>query len=194
MLAADHFVEAMFEAAKILIAPTFPLRDHGYILLAPISLIDTLQKRVMQTGNVIAGNAHQYEQLRISAGLPGADHELTEDYIPLEANLWESVSFTKGCYIGQEIIARMESRNRLAKTLVRLRLSGPAAIGIALSDGQKNVGTLTSVAALEEGTIAALAFVKTDWAEPGTQLHLIGEDQTALTAEIMTVPSIQVKR
>ena len=78
-----------------------------------------------------------YQWLRLEAGVPegGADdqgpigRELTEDYIPLEANLWPAVSFTKGCYIGQEIIARMESRGKLARRLVGLRLEAPAEVG-----------------------------------------------------------------
>jgi len=56
-----------------------------------------------------------------------------------------AVSFTKGCYIGQEIIARMDSRHRLAKTLVCLRLSAVVPIGSELYDDEVRVGTLTSI-------------------------------------------------
>ena len=62
----------------------------------------------------------------MEAGLPEFGHELGDEYIPLEANLWNDVSFKKGCYTGQEIIARMESRQKLAKRLVGLRFDEPS--------------------------------------------------------------------
>jgi len=55
--------------------------------------------------------------LRIEQGYGAFGRELSQEYIPLETGLLDAVSFTKGCYVGQEIIARMESRGRLAKVL-----------------------------------------------------------------------------
>lgn len=100
-----------------------------------------------------------YEYLRIEAGVPRFRHELTLDYIPLEAGLWDDVSFRKGCYTGQEIIARMESRGKLAKRLVRLRASEPVEAGMAVSAGGRVVGTITSAASGPEGALA-LGYVK----------------------------------
>ena len=62
--------------------------------------------------------------MRIRAGYPAAPNEINEAYIPLEAGLNSAISFKKGCYIGQEIIARMESRGQLAKRLVKLESVG----------------------------------------------------------------------
>ncbi len=89
--------------------------------------------------------ANTYEILRIEAGLPKIDSEILEDSIPLEVGLWDEVSFEKGCYVGQEIIARMESRGRLAKQLVGIRLVSEAHPGSTLKQSGKTVGTLTSV-------------------------------------------------
>ena len=86
-----------------------------------------------------------YEILRIEAGLPKINSEILEDSIPLEVGLWDEVSFEKGCYVGQEIIARMESRGRLAKQLVGVRLGSEANSGSTLKQSGKTVGTLTSV-------------------------------------------------
>jgi aminomethyltransferase len=101
-----------------------------------------------------------FEFLRIEAGQPRLAHELTTDYIPLEANLWDDVSFTKGCYIGQEIIARMESRGKLAKKLTRLTTSSPIPSDGKLTANGKNAGTLTSTAVGPVGVVA-LGYVKT---------------------------------
>jgi aminomethyltransferase len=87
-----------------------------------------------------------YEALRIEAGLPTAGREITSEAIPLEVGLWEAVSFSKGCYIGQEIIARMESRGRQARQLVGVRLEQPAQAGAPLRQGEMLQGSLTSVA------------------------------------------------
>ena len=89
--------------------------------------------------------ADAYEILRIEAGLPKSGVEIQDDSIPLEVGLWNEVSFEKGCYVGQEIIARMESRGRLAKQLVGVRLGSEANPGSTLKQSGKTVGTLTSV-------------------------------------------------
>ena len=89
--------------------------------------------------------ADAYEILRIEAGLPKIGVEIHDDSIPLEVGLWDDVSFEKGCYVGQEIIARMERRGKLAKQLVGVRLGSEANPGSTLKQSGKTVGTLTSV-------------------------------------------------
>jgi len=86
-----------------------------------------------------------FEVLRVEAGLPKTGAEIFEDSIPLEVGLWDAVSFTKGCYVGQEIMARMESRGKLAKQLVGIMLDAEAEPGSTLKQGDRTVGTLTSV-------------------------------------------------
>ncbi len=190
-LAMHHFIEL---PSGVLASRTFPLLGDGYVLIAPAEAIPDLKRNILEQDHVESGIEADYELLRIKAGLPGPGHELTEAFIPLEANLWDSVSFTKGCYIGQEIIARMESRNRLAKTLVGLRLSAPAPTGAALSDGERNVGTLTSIAQREDGAVIGLGFVKPDLAVPGAQLQVIADGSTPVAAEVAATPLIAARR
>lgn len=87
-----------------------------------------------------------YRARRIAAGVPASGQELSEEVTPLDVGLADWVSFDKGCYIGQEVIARMESRGQRRWRLVRLTLTGEAAEGSALMDGERKAGTLTSVA------------------------------------------------
>ena len=141
-----------------------------------------LQARALGQGAVAASPA-TYEILRIEAGQPYAGHELTDDYIPLEADLWSAVSFTKGCYIGQEIIARMESRGRLAKTLVGLRLDAPVAPGAEVRCGGSLVGKVSSAAVSPWAGPVALAFVKPASAAQGTRVEVNG-----VPAEIAPFP------
>ena len=99
-----------------------------------------------------------YNVLRIRAGQPAAPE--FANAIPLEIGLYDEVSFNKGCYTGQEIIARMDSRERIARVLVRLQLSEAQAAPLdILSDGQK-IGTLTSCAQAPDGIIYGLGVVK----------------------------------
>jgi aminomethyltransferase len=126
-------------------------------------------------------DAAAYEFLRIESGRPRFGHELTPDYIPLEANLWDDVSFNKGCYIGQEIIARMESRNRLAKKLVKLTPDAPIEAGSPLTANGKNAGTLTSAAVGPNGSVA-LGYVKTAVLENNSEI-VVGETAVRIQAQ-----------
>jgi folate-binding protein YgfZ len=89
-----------------------------------------------------------YDRLRIEAGWPAMGAELTTDTIPAEAGMVsEAASFTKGCYTGQELVARIDSRGGHVPHLLRhVRLGRPAKAGDALEVDGKAVGRLTSVA------------------------------------------------
>jgi aminomethyltransferase len=82
-----------------------------------------------------------YQALRIEAGYPEFGREFSDNDIPLEVGLTYAVSFTKGCYLGQEIIARMESRARTPRRLVGVRLPHRAEVPREIPHGR-----LTSVA------------------------------------------------
>jgi folate-binding protein YgfZ len=199
-LALHQFVEHPLNNSEddlLFVTCTLSLTNSGgFILIAPAKVLDQLRESILKH-NAVMGDEATYETLRVQAGLPGPGHELTETYIPLEAGLWDSVSFTKGCYIGQEIIARMESRNKLAKTLVKLNISQGVPVGARLVDGEgRNVGTLTSVARIEDGRVIGLGFVKPDNAEPGSQLLVVGEESTNLTvaAEVVAAPLLSTRR
>jgi tRNA-modifying protein YgfZ len=101
----------------------------------------------------------------------------------LEANLWADVSFTKGCYIGQEIIARMESRGRMAKKLVTLRASEPVEPGADITADGKKVGTITSAAVGPHGPVA-LGYLKTAVLEQSSPPPVIQADTIAVSVAI----------
>jgi aminomethyltransferase len=123
----------------------------------------------------------EYEAMRIAAGYPAFPNEINEDYIPLEAGLRDAISFTKGCYIGQEIIARMESRAQLAKKLARLRITGQndtaAQPGDRLLADGAEAGVITSVSPIGD---AALGYVRSAHAQPGARLSVAGRAALAI--------------
>ncbi|MCU0512006.1 MAG: folate-binding protein, partial [Anaerolineae bacterium] len=128
-----------------------------------------------------------YNTLRIRAGYP-AGREISQDYLPLEVGLWDAVSFDKGCYTGQEIIARMESRQRIARTLVHLALTDFVAAPAPVFMAGNAVGTLTSSVQAPDGAIFALAVLKIAAARPGTALT-VGEGGSA--AVVSGLPGAQ---
>lgn len=103
-----------------------------------------------------------YQAVRIRAGQPRMGAELGEKTIPGETGLVPfTVSFTKGCYTGQELVARIDSRGgNVPRRLYRLRLAGPAEPGAELLDGDTAVGTLTSAAAGADGLWVGLGYVR----------------------------------
>ena len=136
-----------------------------------------VHRRLLSIGSeygLIPAGSLTYNSLRIRSGR-AAGLELSSDYIPLEVGLWDEISFSKGCYTGQEIIARMESRGRLAKTLVKIALTSMVDAPAAIYARNKPVGRLTSSAAAPDGQIHALAVVKVDSAHAGTDLA-VGPD------------------
>jgi tRNA-modifying protein YgfZ len=103
-----------------------------------------------------------YEAVRIEAGIPVMGRELDEGTIPAEAGIVDrSVSFTKGCYTGQELVARIDSRGgNVPRRLRGLVLAGAAPAGATLRAEGKDVGEVTSVALSPALGTVALAYVR----------------------------------
>ncbi len=125
--------------------------------------IDLLGTEQVPQG-VRSGSSDELEHLRIEAGVPAMGAELTEATIPAESGVVErSVSFTKGCFTGQELVARIDSRGgNVPRHLRLLEVEGaePVAVGAEVVIDGKVVGTVTSSAPATDGEPpVALAYV-----------------------------------
>lgn len=134
---------------------------------------DLLGETVGLPGGVAPGDDAAFETARIEAGVPRMGAELTERTIAPEAGIvGRTVSFTKGCYTGQELIARLDARgNRVPWRLRQVIVEDPEPAGLAPGDalivGSKEVGTLTSVAFSPRlRATVALAYLRRDAAPP----------------------------
>jgi len=158
------------------VARTFPVAGGGYLLLVARAEAPALAERFVGLGAARLG-AESWEHLRIAEGHPIPGAELTEEHNPLEANLRTAVHFAKGCYVGQEVIARLENYGKVSRCLARLAIGGDdvRASGDLLVDaGGRTVGAVTSVSPLaEDGSRPALGYVRSDSAAPGTELVAI---------------------
>lgn len=147
--------------------------DHWALICRTNEAVE-IHKYLLQIGNkhnLKPAGSLTYNTLRIRSGRP-AGRELSQDYIPLEVGLWDEISFSKGCYTGQEIIARMESRQRLAKTIVKLDLLAFVNAPASLYEGDKVIGTLTSSVQAPDGQVFAIGIIKTDAADSGKAITI----------------------
>jgi len=125
---------------------------------------------------LVRGDLEALEILRVEAGLPALGSELDDEVLPPEARLERAISTSKGCYVGQEIVARLRARGQVNHLLVGLRLESPALpiVGTKLMAEGRVTGEVTSVAlSPTEGPIA-LGFVRREHAETGTEIEFEG--------------------
>lgn len=167
-LPLHHWRQVDYEGTAVYIHRTDPIAGDGYFVMGHTDDKAAIQQALLD-GGIVAVSDDVFDYLRIESGQPRFGRELTNDYIPLEANLWDDVSFNKGCYTGQEVIARMESRGRIAKQLVKLNPDAPLESGAELRAGGKKAGQVTSTADGPEGALA-LAYVKTAFLDNGDTL------------------------
>ena len=158
----------------------------SFELVAPVEEADGLSARLALHATPLSPEARK--TLRVEAGRPEFHVDMTEDTIPLEANLLErAISTTKGCYVGQEVIIRVLHRGggRVARRLVSLRLDGSTVpdAGATLSEGDREVGRVTSaVWSPRDRAVIALGYVHRDFAREGAALSLPGGRAAVVTA------------
>jgi glycine cleavage system T protein len=172
--------------------------EQGYQLLAPAQALPDLWEVLWQHREMC--NAHAVgldalEVLRIEAGIPLYGRELTEETIPVEANLLDAISYTKGCYIGQEVIARIDARGHVNRRLVGLVLDGETLPpqGASVVSPERAVGWVTSAThspALQQNI--ALGYVRREVLSPGTQLE-VRANGTTVGATVVELPFYQSK-
>lgn len=153
----------------------------GYTLIVPAENAANVWKMVVEAGAVPMGD-DLWEQLRVQQGRPAPDQELTDDYNPLEAGLLQTISFDKGCYIGQETIARLNTYKGVKQNLWGIKLKDAAEIGSVIMVGDEKVGKLTSIVESDRGFFG-LGYIRTKAGGAGLIVQ-IGET----TGEVVEVP------
>lgn len=176
-----HIQGVSIGAAQVWLARTLPLGGPGFTIFARADDAEVVRGALAEVAPL---SQAAFDVLRVEHGYPAFGRELSLEYIPLETRLTDAVSFTKGCYVGQEIIARMESRNRLAKQLMGLRLPRAVELGGKLRREGKEAGDLTSVVDSPRFGLIGLAYVRTASATPGTTVEV----SEGVTAEVVELP------
>jgi folate-binding protein YgfZ len=157
---------------------------EGIDLISAAADASRLREALLAAGAVEV-SSEAVEILRIESGTPRFGVEMRTETMPAEAGIVEdAVSFTKGCYIGQETVARLHYKGKPNRHLRGLRLSAPAESGVLLHLGEKEVGRLGGSAVSPALGPIGLAILRRE-AEPGTELA-VGED--GVTARVVDLP------
>lgn len=166
---------ARFHDAHVMAARMDRLRVPGICLYVAPETVPTLLDALSNAG-AVSVSAEAIEAARIEAGYPLYGVDMHADTIPLEAGIEvAAISFTKGCYVGQEVIIRVLHRGggRVAKKLVGLRLEGPPVpAGTPILSSDREIGVVTSAALSPDLGGVALGYVHRDFVEPGTAVRV----------------------
>jgi tRNA-modifying protein YgfZ len=168
--AAPH-AHVPFEDAVVVRAP-WPGGD-GFDLVGPGATVAKAAS-LLSAADVQVCSTEAYEALRIEVGVPRQGYDLDEKTIPQEAFLeLDAVSFSKGCFLGQELVCRIDTRGRVNRYLRRLTAieDGRPPRGAEIVAGDKVVGTVTSTVAAADVPAAALGYVRRE-VEPAAEVEL----------------------
>jgi folate-binding protein YgfZ len=176
------------DAPAWLLGTPAPAGRGVLVLVAPAHAGDALA-RLVEAGLQPTGE-QAFEQLRIESGIPALGKELGDHCNPLEAGLRDSVSFNKGCYVGQEVIARLQHYSKVKRQLVGIRFAPGADVG-GLNEvfwDLLRIGELTSATHSERlGATVGLALVKSDYAAPGTEVYCV-RDAERIEGKVEALP------
>jgi len=166
--------------------------EDGFDLIVDNAHAGSLWNALQQAGAQPVGY-NALEVLRIEAGIPRYGVDMDDTNVVTETNLDDAVSYTKGCYIGQEIIARIKYRGHVAKKLSGLLFDGSVAVGtgavVNSADG-KEIGRITSVTDSPKlNCTIALAYLKYDYLAAGTQVRVPAGDQDK-AAKVVELPFV----
>jgi tRNA-modifying protein YgfZ len=176
-----------------------PYGVPGYEIYAEPSRLPALAARLRSAG-AVSVSADTAEVARIEAGRPRFLVDMDEHTIPLEAGIEDkAISFTKGCYVGQEVIIRVMHRGhgRVARKLTGLMIDGPAPprAGAPVRSGEREIGRVTSAAVSPQlGRAIALGYLHRDFLAPGTRVQVVhGDGDQEIGAIVHALPFLDDK-
>ena len=191
--AKSQIEQLRFQNEEVIAIRSTHTAEDGFDLFAPKDLVETISNEFKTLGAIKIG-VEARETLRIEAGIPSYGVDADETTVVLETGFDEAVSFKKGCYVGQEIIARIHFRGHVAKQLTGLILDETAPV--APNDELKSVagkaaGRITStVFSPTLGKRIALGLVRYEFLAPGTEL-LISRGENQISARVCELPFVR---
>jgi len=189
-----HVTAAPFGAGSVTVARATHTAEDGFDLFAGPDDAAALWEALAAAGARPVGT-EALEVLRVEAGVPRYGVDASEQNVVTEVlDEAAAVSYTKGCYVGQEIIARIHWRGHVAKRLTGLLVEGEVGAGAGLrpAGSDREAGRVTSVVDSPRlGRRVALAVVKYDFLEPGTPLRVFAGDEAVGEAEVAALPLVR---
>lgn len=196
-IAHRHAAQTIWRGHQIIIMRATHTSEDGFDLYAPTETAQALWNAFTSEGGARPIGYDVYETLRIEAGIPRYGIDMDETNVVTESLAEnDAVSYQKGCYIGQEIIARIHWRGHVAKKLTGLifddaqDIPTASAAKIRSADG-KEIGRVTSQTFSPRlNKSVALAYVKYDYLAPDTRVHVVSDD-TEHAARVAALPLVR---
>ncbi len=184
-----HWKAAVIGGVEVTIVRYLTICEFSYIILYPADRHGDIAAELQPyAASMPEINTTIFDVLHIESGHGAQGAEWTEDYNPLEAGLVRIVNFKKGCYIGQEVVARLDSYNKVKQHLVGFISDELVPPGAEFSDATRPTGKITrSTFSPELQKYISLGYIRTQYANPGTTAtaHYNGRDYAV---EIVKLP------
>ena len=178
-LARNGVIDIQSGDEKVLLLRATHTAENGFDLVAHIEQAPSVFESLIEAGATPVGH-DALEILRIEAGIARHGRDMDETNVVTETNLDDAVSFTKGCYIGQEIIVRIKHRGHVAKKLTGLRFDSQKTLpsgAVIKSTDDKEIGRITSSTYSPQlAATVALGYVRYEYLETGTVVKVLANE------------------
>ena len=185
--------EATLASTSVRIIRASDTGEDGYEILAPSAQAELIWQTLLQAGaplGLCPVGLTALNTLRVEAGIPWYGLDMDEGRIVLEVGLEHALSFSKGCYLGQEVIERATARGHVNRKLMGLLVQGetlPASGDKLFHDSQEAGWVTSAVVSPRLGRPIALGYVRREYQAPGTQLR-VDRQGTPVLAEVTALP------
>lgn len=131
------------------------------------------------------------DMLRVEAGIPLYGVDMDESNIPIEAGLWDALDFEKGCYVGQEVVARIKWRGHVNWHLVGFEIEGEVVpnVGDEIFSDERKIGRITSsILSPTSNKPLSLGYIRREFKEVGTEVSIKNPDESLVGAKVKELP------
>ena len=177
-LEAGQVIDAQWQGIAISVTRnTHPRMDAYEVWLSPEN-VEKLWDALVSAGATPVGS-DALEMFRIARGVPRYGMDLRERDLPQETGQEHALNFSKGCYIGQEIVERIRARGNVHRTLIGFEVDGePPQPGTKVRANDKDMGEVTSSTRLPNRRTIAIGYLRKEVAAPGTTVQIGGQSAT----------------
>ena len=183
-----------FRGSELTIINVNRTGEEGFDLYIENEVLPELWEELSKIGQELDIRPLGYDALnilRIEAGLPIYNIDMDETNIPIEAGLWNALDFEKGCYIGQEVVARIKWRGHVNWHLMGFECEGALVpnVGDEIFDGERKIGRITSSTFSPEfNKPLCLGYIRREFNDSGTKVSVKLSDSSEVQAEVAELP------
>jgi folate-binding protein YgfZ len=184
-----HFIEARINKEAVLVVRLNDVWLPSFLLIAENDILRNIWRALLADQSQPLGES-VYDVLRVESGWGVYGRELSESTNPLEAGQMPFVSFTKGCYIGQEVVARLDTYDKVQRVLIGFEFESPVPEGSTVFLEGDEIGRVTSVVRSPGlGKVIGLGYVRRKMAEAGRMVR-VRADGREITARLVELPFV----